>query len=131
MTNENTPTAGSTTPPDFVSFQVRDRAASARFYEALLGLTRLPAPNPAAVVFGTADGAVAFAVRDPFPGVDLDAIGQLGAGVAVWFRTADARALHASLAERGVEIVQEPVEGPFGTQFAVRDPDGYVVTLHS
>ena len=131
MTNENTPAPGSTTPPDFVSFQVRDREASARFYEELLGLTRLPAPNPAAVVFGSADGAVAFAVRDPFPGVDLDAISELGAGVGVWFRTADARALHATLLEQGLEIVQEPVEGPFGTQFTVRDPDGYVITLHS
>lgn len=131
MTNTETSTPGSTTPPDFVSFQVRDREASARFYEDLLGLTRLPAPNPAAVVFGTPDGVVAFAVRDPFPGVDLDAVGQLGAGVGVWFRTADARALHATLAEQGVEIVKEPFEGPFGTQFALRDPDGYVVTLHS
>jgi predicted enzyme related to lactoylglutathione lyase len=131
MTNTETSAPSSTTPPDFVSFQVRDREASAHFYEALLGLTRLPAPNPAAVVFGTPDGAVAFAVRDPFPGVDLDAIGQLGAGVGVWFRTEDARALHATLAEQGVEIVQEPFEGPFGTQFALRDPDGYVVTLHS
>ncbi len=131
MTSDSTPASPATTPPDFVSFQVRDRVASAHFYEDLLGLTRLPGPNPAAVVFGSPDGAVAFAVRDPFPGVDLDAIGQLGAGVAVWFRTEDARALHATLTEQGVEIVQEPVEGPFGTQFAVRDPDGYVVTLHS
>ncbi|MGN6273933.1 MAG: VOC family protein [Protaetiibacter sp.] len=131
MTNTETSAPNSTTPPDFVSFQVRDRAASAHFYEDLLGLTRLPAPNPAAVVFGSPDGAVAFAVRDPFPGVDLDAIGELGAGVGVWFRTADSRALHATLVEQGVEIVQEPFEGPFGIQFAVRDPDGYVITLHS
>ena len=131
MIHDNAPLPSASTPPDFVSFQVRDREASARFYEDLIGLTRLPAPNPAAVVFGSPDGAVAFAVRDPFPGVDLDAIGELGAGVGVWFRTADARALHATLVEQGVEIVQEPFEGPFGTQFALRDPDGYVVTLHS
>ena len=60
-----------TTGPDFVSFQVRDREASARFYEETIGLTRLPAANPTAVVFA-AGGGVAFAVRDPFPGVDLD-----------------------------------------------------------
>ncbi|WOQ17650.1 VOC family protein [Raineyella sp. W15-4] len=118
-----------TSGPDFVSFQVRDREASATFYEETVGLIRLPVPNPAAAVFSAGD--VSFAVRDPFPGVDLDAVGQLGAGIGVWFHNADADGLHARLVEAGVPIVQEPFEGPFGTQFAFRDPDGYVVTIHS
>lgn len=118
-----------TSGPDFVSFQVRDREASATFYEETVGLIRLPVPNPAAAVFSAGD--VSFAVRDPFPGVDLDAIGQLGAGIGVWFHNADADGLYARLVEAGVPIVQEPFEGPFGTQFAFRDPDGYVVTIHS
>lgn len=118
-----------TTGPDFVSFQVRDREASARFYEDTVGLTRLGVPNPAATVFSA--GGVAFAVRDPLPGVNLDAAGQPGAGIGVWFRNEDAAGLHARLAARGVPIVQEPAEGPFGLQFAFRDPDGYLVTIHS
>lgn len=118
-----------TTGPDFVSFQVRDVATSARFYEDLVGLQRVPAPNPAAAVF--AAGGVAFAVRTALPGVDLDAAGQLGAGVGVWFHNADALALHGRLAAAEVTIVQEPTEGPFGVQFAFQDPDGYVVTVHS
>lgn len=120
---------GNTSGPDFVSFQVRDLRASARFYEETVGLTRLPDSNPAAVVF--AAGGTAFAVRQPFPGVDLDSIPQLGAGIGVWFHNEDAGGLHARLAGQGVEIVQEPAEGPFGVQFAFRDPDGYVVTIHS
>ncbi|MEU7145913.1 VOC family protein [Nocardia sp. NPDC046473] len=119
-----------TTGPNFISFQVRDKDASARFYEETVGLTRLPALNPGAVVFSAGIG-VAFAVRDPFPGVDLDAIGQLGAGIGVWFHNEDTAGLHACLAEAGVPIVQEPFEGAFGLQFAFRDPDGYVVTIHS
>lgn len=118
-----------TSGPDFVSFQVRDRAASAAFYEETVGLTRLPVPNPAAAVFSA--GGASFAVRDPFPGIDLDAIEQLGAGIGVWFHNPDAAGLHARLVERDVPIVQEPFEGPFGTQFSFRDPDGYVVTIHS
>ncbi len=118
-----------TTGPDFVSLQVRDRGASARFYEDTVGLKRLPAPNPAAVVFSAGD--VAFAVRDPFPDLDLDAIGQLGAGVGIWFHCEDTTGLHARLVEQGVTIVQKPSEGPFGTQFSFRDPDGYVITIHS
>lgn len=118
-----------TTGPDFVAFQVRDLEVSARFYETTVGLTRLPVPNPSAVVFSA--GGVAFAVRDPLPGVDLEAVGQLGAGVGVWFHNDDATGRHARLVERGVPIVQEPSEGPFGFPFAFRDPDGYVVTIHS
>jgi predicted enzyme related to lactoylglutathione lyase len=102
-----------TTGPDFVSFQVRNLDLSCAFYEGLLGLNRLPGSNPGAVVFSA--GGTAFAVRDPFPGVDLDA-GPLGTGIGVWFHN---------------QIVQEPFEGPFGLQFSVRDPDGYVVTVHS
>lgn len=125
------PAAGAT-GPDFVSFQVRDLSTSADFYERLVGLTRLPAANPQAVVFSTgAPGAPAFAVRVPFPGVDLDAAGPLGAGVGVWFHHPGATALHARLVGAGVPIVQEPFESPFGTTFSFRDPDGYVVTIHS
>ncbi|WP_193105389.1 VOC family protein [Brachybacterium sp. FME24] len=119
----------STIGPDFVSIQVRDRETSAAFYEHVVGLSRVPAPNPVAAVF-SADGFT-FAVRDQFPGTDLDATGQLGAGIGLWFRHAEPRALHALLLEQGTAIVQEPIEGPFGTQFAFQDPDGYVITIHS
>ncbi len=118
-----------TTGPDFVSFQVRDLTRSAEFYEQAVGLARLPVPNPDAAVFSA--GGASFAVRRPLPGVDLDAIGQLGGGIGVWFHNEDAAGLHDRLAAQGVPIVQEPLEGPFGTQFAFRDPDGYIVTIHS
>lgn len=72
MTNH---TAG----PDFVAFQVRNVEASARFYEEVVGLHRLPAPNPAAAVFSTGPGS-SFAVRTPLPGVDLEAGTPLGTG---------------------------------------------------
>ncbi|HEV6951649.1 MAG TPA: VOC family protein [Promicromonospora sp.] len=121
-------TSATTTGPDFVSFQVRDRAASARFYEEVVGLTRLADTNPAATVFSA--GGAAFAVREPLPGVDLDA-GPLGTGVGVWFHAPDVEALHARLVAAGAPVVQEPVEGPFGLQLSLRDPDGYVVTVHS
>ena len=118
-----------TTGPDFVSFQVRDVSASAAFYENVVGLIRQPTPNPDAAVFTS--GEVAFAVRTPFPGVDLDAIAPLGAGIGVWFHNADASGLHDRLTQAGVTIVQAPFESPFGTTFSFRDLDGYTVTIHS
>jgi predicted enzyme related to lactoylglutathione lyase len=120
-----------TTGPDFVSFQVRDLDASAAFYADVIGLPRIPAPNPDAAVFSTGPDSTAFAVRRPFPGVDLDAAAPApGYGIGVWFHSADPAAVHDRVTAAGATVVQEPFDGPFGTQFAVLDPDGYTVTVH-
>ena len=112
--------------PDFIALQVRDLEKAAAFYEKVVGMTRAPFSPPHAVVFDTQP---TFAVRDPAPGVDLDA-GPLGLGVALWLHDPEAVTLHATLAAAGTVIVQEPFEGPFGTTFVFQDPDGYAVTIH-
>ncbi|MGX6608076.1 VOC family protein [Micromonosporaceae bacterium Da 78-11] len=116
------------TGPDFIALQVRDLAAAAAFYEDRLGLRRAPASPPGAVVFATSP--VAFAVRDPLPGVDLGAIDRPGLGVVLWLHATDAQALHDSLAAAGVPIVTPPFDTPFGRTFTFTDPDGYAVTIH-
>lgn len=116
----------STIGPDFIALQVRDLEASAAFYENVVGLTRAPFSPPHAIVFDTQP---TFAVRDPAPGVDLDA-GPLGLGVALWMHDPEASARHAALAAAGATILQEPFEGPFGTTLVFQDLDGYAVTLH-
>lgn len=113
--------------PSFISLQVHDLEASARFYEERLGLTRAPVSPPHGVVFTTRP--IPFAVREPL--VDLDATDNLGWGVALWLQAEDIEKIHADLVEHGVRIVTEPFDGPFGRTFAFADPDGYVVTLHS
>ncbi|WP_053351612.1 VOC family protein [Leucobacter musarum] len=113
---------------DFLSLQVRDRAASADFYERLVGLTALPAPNPVVSLFTT--GGLTFAVRDLLPGTDLES-GQPGVGIALWFHSDDTLRLHDRLATAGVEIAEAPTDGKFGMQFTFVDPDGYRMTVHS
>jgi predicted enzyme related to lactoylglutathione lyase len=115
------------TGPDFISLQVRDLAASAAFYETHLGLRRAPVSPPHAVVFATTP--IAFAVREPMPGVDLDAMTP-GAGVGLWLHADDAQALHDGLVDAGVPVLAAPVDGPFGRTFTLADPDGYAVTVH-
>lgn len=117
------------TGPDFVALQVRDLQRSAEFYETRLGLRRTPASPPGAVVFATEP--VPFAVREPLPGVDLDAVRPwCGAGVALWLRCDDVEALHADLVAAGVPVVAPPAPGPFGPMFSFSDPDGYLLTVH-
>ncbi len=116
------------TGPDFISLQVRDLAASQAFYEKYLGLVRSPAGPPHAVVFATSP--IAFALRDLVPGTDLDSLPQPGLGVALWLHATDVQEIHDALAADGHPIASAPVDGPFGRTFTLRDPDGYLVTLH-
>ncbi|GGK76773.1 VOC family protein [Mangrovihabitans endophyticus] len=118
----------SVTGPDFIALQVRDLDRAAAFYTDMLGLTRAPAGPPGAVVFATTP--VPFAVRNPLPGVDLDAVDRPGLGVALWLHAEDAQVLHDKLAAAGVPIAAPPVDGPFGRTFTFTDPDGYAVTVH-
>ncbi len=117
---------GKVVGPDFVGLQVRDLAASRRFYEESLGLAVAPQGPPNAVVFMSEP--IPFAVREP--DVDLDAVERLGWGVALWMRCEDADGLCADLEADGVEIAQPPFDGPFGRTFAFVDPDGYTITIH-
>lgn len=112
--------------PSFVALQVRDLESAAAFYESTLGLMRASHSPPGAVVFDTTP--IAFAVREPLPGTDLDS-GQPGLGVALWLAVHNAADLHARLASAEVPIVAEPFDGPFGLTFVFRDPDGYAVTV--
>ncbi|GAA2639171.1 VOC family protein [Streptomyces axinellae] len=113
--------------PDFVALQVRDVAAAAAFCEKHLGLRRTPAAPPGAVVFDTKP--TPFAVREPLPGTDLDA-GRPGLGVALWFSTPDAQALHDQLTADGIEVLTPVRESPFGPVFSFTGPEGYVLTVH-
>lgn len=116
------------TGPDFIALQVRDLDRAATFYEERLGLRRAPVSPPGAVVFATTP--VPFAVREPLPGTDLDAVDRLGAGVALWLHAEDAQALHDSMDAAGVPVVTPPFDSPFGRTFTFADPDGYAVTVH-
>ena len=112
--------------PDFIALQVRDIETSRQFYTERLGLRIAPQSPPGAVVFQTEP--IPFAIREPM--VDLDSVQRLGWGVAIWIACDDADALATSLEQAGVDLAQRPQDGPFGRQFAVADPDGYLLTIH-
>ncbi len=45
-------------------------------------------------------------------------------GFAAGFTTDDIQSLYATLVEKGIDITQEPVEQPYGTDIGLRDPFG-------
>ncbi|AEW99214.1 VOC family protein [Streptantibioticus cattleyicolor] len=114
--------------PDFVALQVRDLEAAAAFCERHLGLRRAQVSPPHAVVFDTEP--TPFALREPLPGVDLDAVARPGLGVVMWFRTQDAHKLHDQLVAAGVTILTPITQSPFGPMFSFEGPEGYTLTAH-
>ncbi len=118
-----------TTPigPDFIALQVRDLAASRKFYIEIFGFEAAPQSPPGAAVFKTAP--IALALREPLR--PLPETGPLGVGMALWIACTDADALHDLIVERGGAILGPLAYGPFGRFFVTGDPDGYAITFHT
>jgi predicted enzyme related to lactoylglutathione lyase len=118
-----------TTPigPDFIALQVRDLAASTKFYVEIFGFEAEAKNPPGAIVFKTQP--IALAIRDPIR--PLPAEGPLGVGMALWVACKDADALHDLIVKRGGRILAPVSNGPFGRFFVAADPDGYGITFHT
>lgn len=113
--------------PDFIALQVRDLAASRKFYIDTFGFEASAHCPPGAVIFKTEP--IALALREPLRA--LPETGPLGVGMVLWIACPDADALHALIVERGGVIVAPLADGPFGRFFVTADPDGYALTFHT
>lgn len=118
-----------TTPigPDFIALQVRDLAASRKFYLEIFGFEASAHCPPGAVIFKTEP--IPLALRVPVRA--LPEAGPLGVGMVLWIACADADALHDLIVKRGGEILSPLSDGPFGRFFVTGDPDGYAITFHT
>jgi catechol 2,3-dioxygenase-like lactoylglutathione lyase family enzyme len=86
-----------TTPvgPDFIALQVRDLAASRKFYIETFGFEAATHSPPGAVVFKTAP--IPLALREPMR--PLPEAGPLGVGMVLWVACNDAGVLHDTSSE--------------------------------
>ena len=118
-----------TTPigPDFIALQVRDLAASSKFYVEIFGFKAAAQSPPGAVVFKTVP--IPLALREPLR--PLPEAGLLGVGMVLWIACDAADALHDRIVERGGAILSPLADGPFGRFFVAADPDGYAITFHT
>lgn len=118
-----------TTPigPDFIALQVRDLAASRKFYVETFGFETSAHCPPGAVIFKTVP--IPLALREPMRAL-LEA-GPLGVGMVLWIACANADELHDLIVKRGGAILSPLADGPFGRFFVTKDPDGYTITFHT
>jgi catechol 2,3-dioxygenase-like lactoylglutathione lyase family enzyme len=64
------------------------------------------------------------AVSEDIAGQVRDLVTKGAAGGHLFFTTDDAHKTHAELAERGVDLPEEPTVQPYGIDFGFRDPFG-------
>jgi predicted enzyme related to lactoylglutathione lyase len=108
----------------FLLLHVEDYAASATFYNELLGIPIIE-QKPGFAMLPLRDGVMlGLWSRET---VEPESTGQSG-GNEVAFAVADAAAVeatHAAWQQRGVAIIQAPTQMSFGTTFVALDPDGH------
>ena len=108
---------------NFILLYVESPAASADFYEALLG--RPPVENsPTFAMFAMESGLMlGLWKRDGV--VPPAAAGAFGGELAFAVAPEAVAALHADWSARGLTIAQAPVAMDFGFTFTALDPDGH------
>lgn len=113
--------------PDFISLQVRNLAASRKFYTEVLGLAvdeRFDTPD--FVLFDT--NSIPFGLSAAR--VNLAEVPQPGLGVTLWIDCDAVDELHDRMQAAAATIIQAPFDSPFGRAFIIADPDGYRITIN-
>lgn len=109
---------------NFLLLHVADDAASATFYNELLGLPILQ-QQPGFAMLALREGVMlGLWLRET---VEPESSGQTGAS-EIGLGAADAatvEATHAEWQRRGLTILQPPTQVGFGTTFLALDPDGH------
>jgi predicted enzyme related to lactoylglutathione lyase len=115
---------------NFVVLYVENPQASATFYADLLGRPAIDS-SPGFAMLPLSDGVMlGLWSRET---VKPTAVAPAGAS-EVAFAVADAAAVEATFAawkERGLKIIQEPVQLGFGLTFVATDPDGHRLRVTS
>jgi predicted enzyme related to lactoylglutathione lyase len=111
-----------------VSLYVRDLDRARAFYTETLGLPEVPElSGPGFIALRPAGGSL-IAVQDAATG----APGLAGApgGCELGLAVADVDAVWREWTARGVRILSEPVDRPFGRTFLAQDPEGHLLNVY-
>lgn len=116
----------------FTNLLVENVAASARFYEALLGMTRHGDFGWFVILTHPDMPGFELGLLDRTHGTVPAEIAAAPRGVVLTFVVDDVAAVHARAAEIGAEILQPPTDLPYGQRrLLLSDPDGTPVDVSS
>lgn len=111
----------------------RDVAASAAWYAEVLGGHNVhPGDEFAMVMMGSNLVVMLHHVEfGEHPGLSVPAAGSPGSGVLLYFWVDDVAAAYERARGMGANLLDEPHENPNSkaTEFSLRDPNGYAVTV--
>jgi predicted enzyme related to lactoylglutathione lyase len=107
---------------DFVMLHVPDLEQARAFYTEKLGFA-VEAQQPGFVQFKQHAGTGAIFALQEHAGVSPHQ------GVELWWMVDNADNTYAMLDSRGVEIVSQPSNEPFGRAFIIRDPFGNIINM--
>jgi catechol 2,3-dioxygenase-like lactoylglutathione lyase family enzyme len=118
--------------------QVKDVAASSRWYQAALGLRSGHGGEEFEMLFDADEFVLQLHRLDAHEHGILQSgtEGARGAGVSLWFEAADRDAFQAAVAQAraaGATIAEEPNWNPLAHhhEATLIDPDGYIVMVNS
>jgi catechol 2,3-dioxygenase-like lactoylglutathione lyase family enzyme len=114
---------------------VDDVQATSRWFQAVLDLKSAHGgPEYEMLVDGAGELALQLhhADADEHGEMGLPPAGARGAGVLLYFRTADVRAAHTRATAAGAQVEGPPtfIKLAGHTEFVVRAPDGYAVAIY-
>ncbi|MFQ5846554.1 MAG: VOC family protein [Candidatus Methylomirabilales bacterium] len=122
---------------DFVALIVGDMPQAVRFYQETLGLRLRFSQGEEYALFqvgGTKLALQRACAAGPDLPVAVDLVApstESGVSVLVAFAVPDVDRWCESLRDRGVPILREPADYPWGDrEFSVRDPDGHVLIFY-
>jgi predicted enzyme related to lactoylglutathione lyase len=101
----------------------RDLPRTRRFFTEQLGLATEEDQGDAFSQFTTRAGTLWAIMQAPPEAPE--------GGVELYLQVKDSDAAYRAWKERGVEMVTEPHDEPFGRTFAFRDPDGRVLHAYA
>ncbi|WP_394779113.1 VOC family protein [Undibacterium sp.] len=112
--------------PNFILLYVDNPQNSAQFYAPLLDKQPMES-SPGFVMFALDSGVMLglwskHTVEPAAPKIPLGGSGELAFAVA---DAAAVKALYADWQQRGIQILQQPVNVDFGFTFTAVDPDGH------
>jgi predicted enzyme related to lactoylglutathione lyase len=108
---------------NYVAVLSRDVPRARRFFTEQLGLATEDDQGDSFSQFTTREGTL-WAVMQPLP------VSNPG-GIDLYLHVDDVDAAYRTWKARGVEMVTEPNDQPFGRTFAFKDPDGRVLHAYA